>query len=229
MKHRHLRHWAWGWIKSVAFGFAIFLVVRAFIIQTWVITSGSMEGTLLVGDMLVLNKVAYGATVPLTKYRLPGYTAPRRGDVVVFRAQHDTLDVIKRLVGMAGDTLQMKNGDLYINGRKQYEPYVRHTAAAVDGTHPWMQWQLAYLTRDVDKGSYRPTRDNWGPLVVPPNRLFMMGDNRDESLDSRFWGFLNPARVKGKAEVVYYSYERESVEPFRLLHGRWNRIGERIK
>ena len=95
--------------------------------------------------------------------------------------------------------------------------------------HPWMQWQLAYLTRDVDKNSYRPTRDNWGPLVVPPNRFFMMGDNRDESLDSRFWGFLNPARVKGKAEVVYYSYERESVEPFRLLHGRWNRIGDRIK
>ena len=218
-----------SWVKSIVVGFALFLVIRAFLIQTWVITSGSMEGTLLVGDLLILNKVAYGASVPGTHYRLPGYTAPRRGDVVVFRAQHDTLDVIKRLIGLPGDTLQMRGGELYINGRRQIEPYVRHTDGARDGTHPWMKWQLEYVTRDVQRSKYQPTRDNWGPIVVPANRYFLLGDNRDESLDSRFWGFLDPVRVKGKAELVYYSYERDSLKPFPLLHARWERIGDRIR
>jgi signal peptidase I len=219
----------WEWSKSIAIGFGIFLIIRIFLIQTWVITSGSMEGTLLVGDLLVLNKVAYGAPIPGTQRRLPGYTEPRRGDVVVFRAHHDTLDVIKRLVGLPGDTLQMKSGTLFINGKSQIEPYVRHLSPDGDGEHPWMQWQKEFLTSDVDKADYRPTRDNWGPIVVPENRLFLLGDNRDESLDSRFWGFLDPARVKGKAAVVYYSYERDSLEPFSLFKGRWNRIGDRIR
>jgi signal peptidase I len=220
--------WLWDWTKTLAFSFALFLVLRAFVVQTWVITSGSMEGTLLVGDLLILNKVAYGAPVPGTHKRLPGYTDPARGDVVVFRAQHDTLDVIKRLVGLPGDTLSMKNGELFLNGVKQTEPYVRHTAPGTDGSHPWMDWQYRYLTSDVDPSAYHPTRDNWGPLVVPPNRFFLLGDNRDESLDSRFWGFLDPARVKGKATLVYYSYERDELKPFPWLHARWGRIGEVI-
>ena len=219
----------WEWSKSIVIGFGIFLIIRIFLIQTWVITSGSMEGTLLVGDLLVLNKVAYGAPIPGTQRRLPGYTEPRRGDVVVFRAHHDTLDVIKRLVGLPGDTLQMKGGTLFINGKPQIEPYVRHLAPQADGEHPWMQWQKDFLTSDVDKAEYRATRDNWGPIVVPENRLFLLGDNRDESLDSRFWGFLDPVRVKGKAAVVYYSYERDSMEPFSLFRGRWDRIGDRIR
>jgi signal peptidase I len=219
----------WEWSKSIIIGFGIFLVIRIFLIQTWVITSGSMEGTLLVGDFLVLNKVAYGAPIPGTHRRLPGYTEPRRGDVVVFRAHHDTLDVIKRVVGLPGDTLQMKGGTLYLNGMRQIEPYVRHTAPESDGGHPWMEWQTEFLTSDVDKSHYHATRDNWGPLVVPERRLFLMGDNRDDSLDSRFWGFLDPARVKGKAAVVYYSYERDSTEPFPLLRARWDRIGNRIR
>lgn len=220
---------AWDWTKSIVFGFAIFLVLRAFLLQTWVITSGSMEGTLMVGDLLILNKVAYGAPVPGTQKRLPGYTAPSRGDVVVFRAQHDTLDVIKRLIGLPGDTLSMKDGDLYLNGRKQTEPYVRHISPNSDGTHPWMEWQFRYLTSDVARENYRPTRDNWGPIVVPAGHYFLLGDNRDESLDSRFWGFLDPARVKGKATLVYYSYERDSLKPFPWLHVRWDRIGDRIR
>jgi signal peptidase I len=224
-----LRRATLEWAKSIAYGFAIFLVIRAFILQTWVITSGSMEGTLLVGDLLVLNKVAYGATVPYTHYRLPGYTHPTRGDVVVFHAQHDTLDLIKRLVGLPGDTLQMKDGVLFLDGKKQIEPYVEHTEPGTDGTHPWMHWQLKYVTHDVDTTKYFPTRDNWGPLVIPPNRYFMMGDNRDDSLDSRFWGLLDPARVLGKAEVIYYSYERGTEVPFPWLHGRWHRVGHLIR
>jgi signal peptidase I len=221
--------WAWDWTKSIAIGFAIFLVIRAFVLQTWVITSGSMEGTLLVGDLLVLNKVAYGAPLPGTQKRLPGYTHPTRGDIVVFRAQHDTLDVIKRLIGLPGDTLSMRKGRLVINGVEQNEPYVRHRNPEGDGFHPWMDWQSRYLTDDVDPKKYRPTRDNWGPIVVPDSAFFLLGDNRDESLDSRFWGFLDPARVKGKAALVYYSYERDSITPFPFLRARWDRIGERIR
>ena len=220
---------AWDWAKSIVFGFAIFLVLRAFVLQTWVITSGSMEGTLLVGDLLILNKVAYGAPVPGTEKRLPGYTEPKRGDIVVFRAQHDTLDVIKRLIGLPGDTLAMRAGELFINGKPQPEPYVHHSDPQGDGSHPWMQWQHRYLTSDVDPADYHPTRDTWGPIVVPANNYFLLGDNRDESLDSRFWGFLDPARVKGKASVVYYSYERGSLKPFPWLHARWDRIGDRIR
>jgi signal peptidase I len=219
----------WDWVKSIGYAFAIFLVLRAFVIQTWVITSGSMEGTLLVGDLLILNKVAYGAPVPGTHKRLPGYTDPKRGDIVVFRAEHDTLDVIKRLIGLPGDTLAMQNGELLINGVKQVEPYVRRTDPGNDGSHPWMAWQRDHLQDDVDPSTYRPTRDTWGPIVVPESNYFLLGDNRDESLDSRFWGFLDPARVKGKAALVYYSYERGALKPFPWLHVRWDRIGELIR
>lgn len=219
---------AWEWTRTIVSSFAIFLAIRAFIIQTFVITSGSMEGTLLVGDLLVLNRVAYGASVPGTNVKLPGYTAPMRGDVVVFRGQHEDLDIIKRIIGLPGDTLEMRKGVLYINGREQHEPYATHSDPNGDGMHPWMQWQADYLLASVDKTKYKPTRDNWGPLAVPVNRFFMMGDNRDESLDSRFWGFLDPARVKGKASVIYYSYERDQMQPFPWLHGRWDRIGNGI-
>jgi signal peptidase I len=148
---------------------------------------------------------------------------------VVFSAQHDTLDVVKRLIGLPGDTLQMRDGLLFINGERHREPYVRHTDPSGDGSHPWMEWQFDYLTSDVDKSIYRPTRDNWGPLIVPPGRYFLLGDNRDQSLDSRFWGFLDPERVKGKASLVYYSYERDAVKPFPWFRVRWDRIGERIR
>ena len=225
--------WAWDWVKSLSAGFALFLVVRAFILQTWVITSGSMEETLLVGDLLVLNKVAYGAQIPGTESRLPGYTDPQRGHVVVFRAHHQALDVIKRIVGIPGDTLQMRDKVLYVNGERQIEPYVRLSdpEGRTDGGHPDMGWQKQHILGDsAFRKNYEPTRDNWGPLVVPAGHVFMMGDNRDDSLDSRFWGFLDLKRVKGKAEVVYFSYDRDAVKPFAWLTDvRWGRIGDRIK
>jgi signal peptidase I len=233
--------WAWDWLKSLAAGFVLFLVVRAFILQTWVITSGSMENTLLTGDLLVLNKVAYGAQIPGTKSRLPGYTEPKRGDVVVFRAQHgehpgetaDTLDVIKRIIGVPGDTLEMRKKVLYLNGKPQTEPYVQFSDPQSQADHgdAWFEWQKQYVIGDsAHKANYNPTRDNWGPFVVPADRYFMMGDNRDDSLDSRFWGFLRQERVKGKAEIVYYSYHRDEMKAFAWLREiRWNRIGHLIR
>ncbi|MCI0436441.1 MAG: signal peptidase I [Gemmatimonadetes bacterium] len=220
----------WEWTKSLTMGFILFLILRTFLIQTFTITSGSMENTLLVGDFLVLSKSAYGATVPGTDVRLPGYTKPGRGDIVVFRGHHEPIDLVKRLVGMPGDTLAMRDGRLHINGVPQDEGYVRHTDPTGDGPHPWMTWQTEYLVDTVDLSSYRPTRDEWGPLVVPVDRFFVMGDNRDESLDSRYWGFVDPAAVKGKAVILYFSYDRDAFGPVPVFYNiRWSRIGDRLR
>src|SRR5690554_6093552 len=113
---RTLRQAAWEWTKSIAMGFVLFLLLRTFLIQTFTITSGSMEGTLLVGDFLVLSKSAYGATVPGTAIQLPGYTEIDRGDIIVFRGHHEPIDLVKRVVGMPGDTLAMVDGVLLYNG-----------------------------------------------------------------------------------------------------------------
>lgn len=227
---RTLRQAAWEWTKSIAMGFVLFLLLRTFLIQTFTITSGSMEGTLLVGDFLVLSKSAYGATIPGTDLKLPGYSEPKRGDVVVFRGHHEPIDLVKRLIGLPGDTLAMENGQLIINGHRIEEPYVRHTDPASDGHHPWMSWQADYLVNSVDPARYRPTRDNWGPIVVPQDRYFVMGDNRDESLDSRYWGFVDPASLKGRAVVLYFSYDRNALGALPILNQiRWGRIGDRIE
>jgi signal peptidase I len=227
---RSIRRSLWEWTKSLAMGFVLFLVLRTFLIQTFTITSGSMENTLLVGDFLVLSKSAYGATVPGTGLRLPGYSEPHRGDVVVFRGRHEPIDLVKRLIGLPGDTLYMRDGLLYIDQTPRDEPYVRHTDPTGDTSHPWMSWQTKFLVDSVDVMKYRPTRDNWGPIVVPPNLYFVMGDNRDESLDSRYWGFVDPASLKGRAVVLYFSYDRDALGalPF-VNHVRWARIGDRIR
>lgn len=220
----------WEWVKSGIIGFLIFIVVRTFLIQTFTIVSGSMEGTLLVGDFLVLNKSAYGATVPGTDKRLPGYDVPGRGDIIVFGGHHEPIDLVKRLVGMPGDTLAMVDGVLFLNGEPQDEPYVQHTLPERDTGHLWMEWQQQHLVDGVNRASYRPTRDNWGPLVVPQDSYFVLGDNRDESLDSRYWGFIAPQQVKGRAVALYFSYDGRSAGGVPVLSRiRWSRIGDRLR
>jgi signal peptidase I len=217
------------WTKTLFIGFVLFMVLRTFLIQTFRITSGSMEDTLLVGDFLVLSKSAYGATVPGTGLKLPGYTEPTRGDVVVFRGHHEPIDLVKRLVGLPGDTLSMVDGRLFIDREPQEDLHARHSDPGGDGFHPWMTWQAEYLVDSVDVDKYRPTRDDWGPLVVPPNKYFVLGDNRDESLDSRYWGFVDPASLKGKAVLLYFSFDRDAMGPIPFFtQVRWTRIGERV-
>lgn len=221
---------AWEWLKSGIIGFLIFIVVRTFLIQTFTIVSGSMEGTLLVGDFLVLNKSAYGATVPGTGMRLPGYDEPGRGDIIVFEGHHEPIDLVKRLVGMPGDTLEMREGTLYLNGQPQEEPYARHSLPGRDQGHYSMEWQEQFLVDAARTSPYRPTRDNWGPLVVPPDRYFVLGDNRDESLDSRYWGFIRPQQVKGRAVALYFSYNNRPEGGMPVLgRVRWARIGDRLR
>lgn len=221
---------AWEWLKSFLIGFAIFLVVRTFLIQTFTIVSGSMEGTLLVGDFLVLNKSAYGAKVPGTQRNLPGYAEPSRNDIIVFEGHHEPIDLVKRLVGMPGDTLRMIHGTLHINGTPQEEPYAHHTDPRGDGNHPWMDWQASFLTDSAAAHPYYPTRDNWGPIVVPDDRYFVLGDNRDESLDSRYWGFIQRSQIKGRAVGLYFSYNAREASAIPVLgRVRWSRIGERLR
>jgi signal peptidase I len=221
---------AWEWIKSGLIGFLIFLVVRTFLIQTFTIVSGSMEGTLLVGDFLVLNKSAYGANLPGTAASLPGYDVPQRGDIIVFRGHHEDIDLVKRLVGMPGDTLAMRDGVFLVNGQPQDEPYARHTDPRGDGGHPWMDWQAQFLAGDAAAEPYFPSRDNWGPIAVPPDRYFVLGDNRDESLDSRYWGFISRPQIKGRAVGLYFSYDNRSNGGMPVFgRVRWDRIGERLK
>jgi signal peptidase I len=224
---------AWEWIKSGIIGFLIFLVVRTFLIQTFTIVSGSMENTLLIGDFLVLNKSAYGATVPVLGKRLPGYDTPDRGDIIVFAGHHEEepIDLVKRLVGMPGDTLRMRDGELFINSQPAPDDFVRHTDPGGDGGHPWMDWQASFLTDSAAAEPYYPTRDNWGPVVVPEARYFVLGDNRDESLDSRYWGFIQGSQIKGRAVALYFSYDTRSDGggiPI-VSRIRWSRIGDRLK
>lgn len=222
-------NWLVEWTKSLLIAAVLFLVLRTFLVQTFVITSGSMEDTLLVGDMLMVNRVAIGSRIPPTNIRIPGYSSPRRLDVIVFDPPHEeNLKLVKRLIGMPGDTLEMRNRALYINGVVQDEPYLKHSDVG-DEAHPWMEWQRDYLAPGHDPRSYAPTRDNWGPLVIPEDRYFMMGDNRETSLDSRYWGLLEGWRLEGRAVFVYFSYNKESYRPFPWLREiRWGRVGHWI-
>ena len=217
------------WTRAILWAVALFLVLRSFILQTFVITSGSMENTLLVGDFLVVNRAAIGSRVPFTDIRIPGYSEPARGDVLVFDPHHEEdMTLVKRLVGMPGDTLAMRDGVLHVNGQPQDEPYVV-TSGRPDEFDPMMMWQLNHLADDAGE-DYRPTRDNWGPLLIPDEHYFMLGDNRDSSLDSRFWGLLEGWRFEGRAVGIYFSYNRGSHRPFPWIRAiRGSRIGDRIR
>ena len=215
------------WTKSVVMAVALFLFIRTFLVQTYVITSGSMENTLLVGDMLVVNRLAIGSRIPGTGIRIPGYSEPRRGDVLVFDPHHEVdMMLVKRLLGLPGDTLEMRNAALYLNGEHLDEPYLNHYRGQ-DDRSPEMAWQGEYLVAGVDRQSYSPSLHHWGPIVVPDGYYFMLGDNRDKSLDSRYWGLLESWRLEGRVVFRYFSYNRGSYRPFPAIREiRWGRIGK---
>ena len=220
----------WEGIKSLLLALVLFLVLRSFVVQNFVITSGSMEPTLLVGDFLMVNRAAIGGRLPFTPITLPGYSEPRRFDVLVFDPPHEeNLKLVKRLVGMPGDTLRMEDRVLYVNGAAVDEPWVQHMDVG-DEVHPWMDWQKDFLAPGVDRAGYRPTRDNWGPIVIPAEHYFMLGDNRETSLDSRYWGLLERWRLEGRAVFIYFSYNKDSERPFSFVREiRFDRIGSSIK
>lgn len=228
--------------KAIIGILAIFLLVRTFLLEAYRIPSGSMIPTLLVGDWLFVNKLAYGPHVPGTSLHLPGYDEPQRGDVVVFISppQKDqpadlTPTLVKRCVAVAGDTILMKNGILQVNGIPQRLGFAASQNQTGEGgsTHPLFAWQKAFALHNSRFGepAQIPTLDSWGPMVVPPDNLFMLGDNRYDSKDGRFWGFVPRGNVRGRPVLVYYSYRSgDSDRPLPFLTDiRWGRIGTRIK
>jgi signal peptidase I len=225
-------HFLWEWAKSFQLAVLLFLVIRAFVVEAFKIPSGSMEGTLLVGDFLLVNKLVYGAEVPLVRKRLPAVRVPERGDVIVFQWPSDpSKNFVKRLVGVPGDTLSMSEGMLFRNGVRLQETYVRHTDPGADPAGDEFRWQRDYLVRTAEASvGYHPSRNNWGPLVVPQRHLFVLGDNRDNSLDSRYWGFVPDSLVRGTPMVVYYSYAPDSSARLDwLTRVRWHRLGDRVR
>jgi signal peptidase I len=221
--------WTWEWFKSLTIALILFLVVRTFVIEAFRIPTASMESTLLVGDFLLVNKAVYGAQLPGTPMRLPAFGEPERGDVIVFTPPHEPRkNYVKRLVGMPGDTLFMRDKVLFVNAAPVKEPYARH-GDPLDIHAPGMRWQLEHLMDPGQRQHYRPSRDNWGPVVVPEGQYFVLGDNRDDSEDSRYWGFVNQGAIKGKPLFVYYSFNPRALSQLPwLTEIRWDRIGGAI-
>jgi len=219
-----------GWLRAAAVALGIWLVLRSYIVEAFRIPSPSMENSLLVGDFLFVDKTGYGGQfqIPFTGIRflrLPGYASPKRDRIVIFRSVEDStpnLDVVKRLIGLPGDTLQMVNDTLIRNGVRLEEPWALYLGEGADPTSPEVREEMRahQLPHYVgpDPASYRPALHTWGPIVVPPDSYWVMGDNRDNSRDSRFWGFLPRAHVEGRPLTIYMSV---ATNPFRI---RWNRL-----
>ena len=221
--------WLLDWAKSIAIALVVWMVLRTFLIEAFRIPSGSMENTLLVGDFLFVNKALYGAEVPFTGRRLPAVREPHRGDILVFDSvEEEGMKVVKRLIGMPGDTLSMVEGDLFRNGVKVDEPWAIRSDPN-KSEEPMQrgkmrQWQLPHLV-GRDPATYQPDLHDWGPIVVPADSFFMMGDNRDSSYDGRYWGFLPRLNVRGKPLIVYFSYDKNSYKPLPFLSAiRWGRL-----
>jgi signal peptidase I len=232
-RQSRLSRWFDNWLRSVGMAFILFVIIKTFLVEAFQIPSGSMERTLLVGDFLFVNKAVYGAQIPGTSARLPGFESPRRGDVMVFAyPKNPELNYVKRVIGVAGDTVEMRGGEVRVNGDALREPYVLRVDPTHDIYDPDFNWQRDYLVGAPAAAlrSYHPTRDTWGPLVVPPGKYFVLGDNRDNSMDSRYWGFVDEKAVKGRPLVVYFSYDREARDALPWLTDiRWRRLGSIIR
>jgi len=181
------------YIEAIIFAILIALVITTFVVKTYKIPSGSMKPTLLVGDQIMVNKFIYGVKIPYFRKIIIPITDPQRGDIVVFIFPVDrSKDFIKRVIGLGGDTIEIKNKKIFING-KEYTDSVG-----------------VYTEESIYPASINP-RDNFGPVTVPQGSFFVMGDNRDYSLDSRFWGFVPFGLIKGRAWLVYWPLKRWKV------------------
>jgi len=214
------KRWSWHFsMRRLIFLGAIVLGVRIFVGEASVVPTASMEGTILVGDHLFMDKLLYGPEIPLVHWRLPAVKAIHRGDIIVFRYPKDPSETfLKRVAAMGGDRLEIRNGVLYVNSQPVPEPYAVHHAPV------------------------HSPEESWGPIVVPEGKLFVMGDNRDNSSDSRDWGFVPVRNVIGEPLFVYWSYDAPtsrwldenmghrisfyaSIAGNFFSHTRWNRTG----
>ncbi|MEW6600389.1 MAG: signal peptidase I [Nitrospirota bacterium] len=224
------------YVEAIIIAVFLALLIRAFVVQAFKIPSGSMIPTLLIGDHILVNKFTYGITLPFSDSRVLMFNQPKRGDVIVFSFpknkdqeecisvsknisyrfsnawssgnpfylfRDDCKDFIKRVIAVGGDTIEVKNKIVYINDEPLDEPYTIHNDLSVEGQ----------------------PRDFFGPFTVPRGSFFVMGDNRDQSYDSRFWGIVDLNEIKGKAFIMYWSWDAEA----NLLNQvRWSRLGKLI-
>jgi signal peptidase I len=190
--------------EAIVIAVILALFIRTFVVQAFKIPSGSMEPTLLVGDHILVNKFIYGIELPFTDIRLFSIHHPERGDIIVFvYPVEPDKDFIKRVIGLPGDTVEIRNKQVYINGKLLNDSYAVH----VENT--------------MFPANVQP-RDNFGPIRVPAGKYFVMGDNRDRSYDSRFWGFVDAGAIKGKAFIIYWSKKNHFYDV------RWKRLGKII-
>src|SRR5712675_724256 len=207
------------YFESICVAVILALFVRTFIVQAFKIPTGSMENNLLIGDHLLVNKFIYGPTTSGFEKMLLPITDIKRGDIIVFKFPEDPeRDFIKRTIGLPGDTIELRNKQVYVNGKALNEPYV-HFLFPPPGDTP---------EEDFD------VRVHYGPVTVPPDSYFMMGDNRDNSEDSRYWGFVREDLIVGRAMLVYWSYDESTtssgiplVDLF--VNSRWRRSGTMVR
>ncbi len=198
------KHIVREYAESIIIAVILALIIRTFIVQAFKIPSGSMEDTLAIGDHILVSKFIYGTKIPFTSTRLLKIRDPRRGDVIVFEYPEDpSKDFIKRVIGTPGDEVQVINKKVFVNGKPYENPHEVHKEKEI-------------IPKEQNQ------RDNFGPVKVPENSYFVMGDNRDRSYDSRFWGFVTNDKIKGLAFIKYWSWDKDK---FRV---RWGNIGKLI-
>ena len=192
-------------IEAILVAVVIALFIRTFVVQAFKIPSGSMKQTLQIGDHILVNKFVYGIKIPYLRKTIIPIKTPKREDIVVFKYPVDpNKDFIKRVIGIPGDVIEIRDKQLYVNGEQVSHEFSVYSDPRILPAHS------------------RP-RDNMGPITVPERSLFVMGDNRDESFDSRFWGFVDYKALNGKAFIIYWSWDREN------FGVRWSRIGNLLK
>jgi signal peptidase I len=217
--------------ESFAVALILALIIKCSVVEAYKIPSGSMEDTLLIGDFLLANKFIYGAKIPLLPVHLPALREPKPGDIVIFKyPRNPKVNYIKRCVAVEGQTVEIREKVLYVDGKRVPDP------------------AMGKYTDSHFRPKGRDPRDNFGPYEVPQGYLFMMGDNRDNSADSRYWGPLPRELVLGKAMIIHWSWAADPSAPlvtskdltslprnifYNVIHFpnrvRWNRIGDIIR
>jgi len=193
----------WEYVEAIVTALILALIIRTYIVQAFKIPSGSMIPTLLIGDHILVNKFLFGTHIPFTDKKILIFRKPEKGDIIVFKyPENPKKDFIKRVVATEGDVIAERDKVVYVNGKLVMEPFVQH------------------YDQNMRFGS--DPRDNFGPLIIPKDKVFVMGDNRDQSYDSRYWGFVDIKQVRGKALIIYWSWNPNNWV-------RFNRIGRLIE
>jgi signal peptidase I len=218
------------WVEPFLIAAVVALFIRQFIVEAFKIPSGSMIPTLTIGDHLLVNKFVYGPRIPFTDSRVFTWKEPKRGDIIVFKyPENETKNFIKRVVGLPGDKIEIKNGKLFINDQPipvtdqgVYEGRDQGMSSPYYPKPRLLEEQLGTVKHHIlylhDQSGY-----NFGPVLVPKDSVFVMGDNRDNSQDSRVWGFVSGNKILGKALIIYWSWDGDD----RWV--RWERIGNLIR